>query len=228
MTIFENSEPSSIFGCKKSQDNGTYQDPVVCFADLSEPVPAGVVAGTRYIVQNISTPDASWTNLPDGLEENDIIERDYLDQSWILAADVSEIGSGILVFVECRGYYYWFNGTLWCEINPSKRFEKIVESGEQETLDSLSVLDFSSVQWNVAISYLDGSRRRFQSVFATHEAGTDPHHNITNITGSKKNFFDYEIEVSISSGLLNLIIINNSPSDDYKIQAKRVPIENIE
>jgi len=223
--IFKNTDPSPIFGCK-DVDVKFHPDPVECFVDLSEPVPAGVEAGTRFIVQNVSSPDASWTNLPDGLEENDIIERDFQDQNWLLATDVSSIGAGILVYVDCRGYYYWFNGTDWCEINPSKRFEKIVEAGEQEILDSLDVTNFNAVQWNVAISYLDGSRRRFQSVFATHEDGTDPSHNVGNITGSKKNFFDYEIEVSITSGVLNLVIINDSPSDDYKIQVRRIPIEN--
>ena len=115
---------------------------------------------------------------------------------------------------------------MWCQINPNKRLEKTVTTGTQETIDQLEVIDFTATQWNITVSYLDGSRRIFQSVFATHEDGTTPSHNITSIVGSQRTFFDYEIDVTISSGSLNLIIVNNSLVNDYKIQVKRIPVEN--
>ena len=222
--IFKKVEPSQIFNCK--QDDLKFNpEPVNCFIDVSQPEPV-VNAGDRYIVQNLNSVDPSWI-LPDTVEENDIIERDFQNSSWLLSTDVSELGPGVLVYIECRGYYYWFNGSDWCELYPHKRFEKIVESQTQEILDGVDVTNFTAVQWNVTVSYLDGTRRRFQTVLATHEAGINPEHNVSSIVGSKKNFFDYDIEVSITSSILNLIIINNSLTDDYKIQAKRIPIENL-
>lgn len=216
--------PSPIFGCKES-DLKFHPNPVSCIADLSLPPTSPIVANVRYLVTNTSSSDLAWGILPNGLEENDIIERDFQNLNWILKTDVSEVGAGILIYVTCEGYYYWYNGTSWIEINPSLRLESIVLSGEEETLDSLSVTTFNAVQWNLAVSYLDGTKRIFQAILATHEEGITPFHSLFSRVGSKISNFDYEVEVNISSGLLNLVIKNNSVND-YKIQVKRIPIEN--
>lgn len=217
--------PTGIF-CK---DGGSELEssfnpiPVKCFADISLPITEPETSGLRYIAVNVSSPDPSWTNLPIGLEEGDIIEREGLD--WVIKTNISEIGAGVLVYVICRSYYYWYSGLEWKEINPDPRFEYTLLSSDSEILDSLDVLEFNAVQWNIAISYLDGTKRIFQSIFSTHENKVTPFHTISNRTGSSISNFNYDIDVNIALGKLNLVIQNNSLID-YKIQVKRIPIEN--
>ena len=203
-----------------------YQNPVLDLVNLVDPILSGPAAGDRYIVEDISTPDVSWGILPSGLENGDIIQRNPDNTAWIIALNASETGPGVLTYAESREDIQYYTGLMWCQINPNKRLEKTVTTGTQETIDQLEVIDFTATQWNITVSYLDGSRRIFQSVFATHEDGTTPSHNITSIVGSQRTFFDYEIDVTISSGSLNLIIVNNSLVNDYKIQVKRIPVEN--
>lgn len=93
---------------------------VECFADLSLPLPAGIAAGERYIAINVSTPHGTWINLPLGLQENDIIEKDYQNLNWILDLDISEVDKKCkpVVHVNCKGYLYWWNCFDWVEISP--------------------------------------------------------------------------------------------------------------
>lgn len=121
MGVFNSTEPRSIFNCKEGTGGDLdckHPDPVDCFADLSLPLPVGVVAGTRFIAINVSTPHATWINLPAGLQEGDIIEKDFQNLLWLLKTDVSECGKGVLVHVDCKCFYYWWNGFEWVEISP--------------------------------------------------------------------------------------------------------------
>ena len=118
---------ASIFGCgtpctPDSTTTKVYLDQVKCFADLTLSVPFGVTAGTRYIVKNANNPfliHPTWINLPLGMEDNDIIQKDFQNLNWTLATNVSVVGAGQFTYVECKGYYYWWDGVKWNEISPT-------------------------------------------------------------------------------------------------------------
>lgn len=110
--------------CKSPKDIN-HPDPVICIADLSLPitqpeVAQPVKAGDRYIAINVSSPDASWFNLPSNLQEGDIIQKDSQNLNWLLDLDISKVGPEHkpLVHVDCKGFYYWWNGFEWVEISP--------------------------------------------------------------------------------------------------------------
>ena len=104
--------------CDEKEEDQNTPECVDCIANLTLPVPPGTQAGTRYIVTNTSgMVHPTWINLPAGLGENDIIEKDYQNLNWLLALDVSEEpceGGGIIVYVDCRCYNYWYDECRGC------------------------------------------------------------------------------------------------------------------
>ena len=124
MGVFADTSPKSVFGCKTPKPDNDHLEKVDCFVNLQLPVPPTTTAGTRYIVTGLSgIIHPTWINLPSGLEENDIIEKDFQNLNWLLATDISEEpcgGGGLIVYVECKCYNYWFNECeqKWCEISP--------------------------------------------------------------------------------------------------------------
>ena len=124
MAVFSNTSPKPVFGCKKAKvEDPNTPECVACIANLTLPVPPGTGPGTRYIVTNTSGMiHPTWINLPAGLSDNDIIEKDSQNLNWLLALDISEEpcdGGGIIVYVECKCHNYWYdecNG-CWKEIS---------------------------------------------------------------------------------------------------------------
>lgn len=112
---------SSIFNCCSDEEEDLKA--VDCIANLTLPVPPGTQAGTRYIVTNTSgMVHPTWINLPAGLGENDIIEKDYQNLNWKLRLDISEQpfdGGGIILYVDCRCHNYWYDScnSEWKEIS---------------------------------------------------------------------------------------------------------------
>ena len=100
----------------------------------------------------------------------------------------------------------------------------IAPSGQETVMDTLSLTKYDSVQWNVVIVDPTQNKRRVQALFATHEGGVTPFHNDFSRVGSKKQDFDYTLDVDINLGSFRLKIQNNSLVD-YIYQITRVPVE---
>lgn len=100
----------SIFKCKSKDDSLA---PVDCIANLGLPVPPGVVAGTRFIVTGLGgVIHPTWINLPAGLSNGDIIQKDCQNLNWLLAEDLSKChdgGGGLIVWVICKCLNYWYD-----------------------------------------------------------------------------------------------------------------------
>ena len=117
--VFKNH--SGVFCAKDDGDDSKiHPPPVDCFADLTVPPPTQPVkAGHRYIVENVAGPiHATWVNLPLGLGDGDIIERDFQNLNWLLDLDISVVGEGPIVYVRCRCFQYWYGCDGWVEISP--------------------------------------------------------------------------------------------------------------
>lgn len=101
----------------------------------------------------------------------------------------------------------------------------IIPSGQTVIVDQLAIADFDAIQWNLLITDTTQNKRKFQAVFATHELGITPFHNIFARTGSKKQDLLFDIDVQIVLGSFRLIVTNNSLVD-YLGQVNRFPVEN--
>jgi hypothetical protein len=100
----------------------------------------------------------------------------------------------------------------------------IAPAGQTTIMDTLDLTKYDSVQWNIVIVDPSQNKRRIQVVFATHEGNTTPFHNDIARVGSRKQDFDYTLDVDINLGSFRLKIINNS-AEDYIFQITRVPVE---
>lgn len=107
---------TSIFDCSPCDDKEDQVQGVDCIANLTLPVPPTTISGTRYIVKNVSgSIHPTWINLPAGLQEGDIIERDFQNLNWILDVDVSTCpfeGGGLIIWVECECINYWYDACI--------------------------------------------------------------------------------------------------------------------
>jgi hypothetical protein len=100
----------------------------------------------------------------------------------------------------------------------------IAPASQITVMDTLSLTEYDSVQWNITIVDPTQNKRRMQVIHSTHEGGITPYHNISSIIGSKKQDFDYLLDVDITLGSFRLTITNNSLVD-YIYEIIRIPIE---
>lgn len=100
----------------------------------------------------------------------------------------------------------------------------VAPAGEATILDTLSLTEYDSVQWNVVVVNTEENKRKYQAVFATHELNTTAFHNLFSRIGSSPSDFNYTLDVDINLGSLRLKIINNSLVD-YIIEITRIPVQ---
>lgn len=93
---------------------------------------------------------------------------------------------------------------------PAISNQTLVPAGTTLIVDHASMTQWGSVKWLVVISTVDNSLIRSFEVYADHEYGTLPDHNVYAIVGST---IAYTVDVTTSSGQLQLTIANNEAID---------------
>lgn len=100
----------------------------------------------------------------------------------------------------------------------------VAPAGQETIVDTLDLTKYDAVQWNILVVDSSQNKRRFQVIYATHELGITPFHNEFSHVGSRKQDFDYTLDVDINLGTFRLKIQNDS-AVDYILEVTRFPVE---